>query len=156
MSGAAETTIVPHEKLASPNRAVGTQTSAVEDYANRWLAQVMLGQTTGEVRVMVLHRDGRESAGCCVARRCVVGMQIVGNKPRFDSQQLSIEDKISLKLAVSIEMVEIAEMMADKRLVAAAQRKSRFELSTYSQNWARAGKGKRDRRRSEPSRTPDR
>src|SRR5262249_15683344 len=73
----------------------------------------------------------------CIPRRYVVRMQVVNQQFGAYPEQILIQDNISLKCTVSLVMIEIAEMMTQKRLLAAAQGERPLELAADCEHGAR-------------------
>src|SRR5690606_28713817 len=75
------------EELAAPELAVVAESGAVEDGGEDRRGSSVLGANGGDVGVVVLHRNAGQAAFEGVARRAVVGMEVVGDGQRHDPGQ---------------------------------------------------------------------
>ena len=92
MSRAAKPAVIADQEFAAPDGPVGAEAGAVERHADDRLVQSMLGHATRHVRMVML--DGEHAASCLgrslpgIARRGVIGVQVVDQMLRPDAEQL--------------------------------------------------------------------
>ena len=152
--------IVADKELAAPDRSVAPEAGAVESDADDRLLQAVLGHATGQVGVMMLHRNQPDSLVTGptnrVSRRGVVGMKIVGDSSRLDVECLLVQADVSLEGAECLVMVEVAHVVAEDRMVTAAQPEHPLQLTSDRENGDRAVRGQSDRLRCVATGTADR
>ena len=85
---ALEAAEIADQQLAAPDRAVGAVAGAVEDRADRRAGLAVLGQSRGQVRVVMLHADQLDALALeRVLGRQVVRVQVVGDDLRLDREE---------------------------------------------------------------------
>ncbi len=107
------------EDLPAPDRPVGAEARAVVDRADRRPGLAVLGERRGEVRVMVLDADELDALALLrVARREVVGVQVVCDDLGHDLEQLlEVRDAV-LQRRQRLVVLDVADVVAAPRAIA--------------------------------------
>ena len=83
-------------------------------------------------------------------------MQVVGDARRPEREQSLVQGDVRLERAVRLEMIQVAQVMAEDRPAVAAQREGRLELPADRQDRHGQSSGSGDRLRGVPARAADR
>ena len=119
MPGPLEARALDEEELATPGAAVVAEPEAVEREPERGAGPAVLGQHRGDVRVVVLHGEGREARAERPPRREELRVQIVHHQLRRDLEGArEVRDGL-LEKEVGLHVVEIAEVLRHVGAVAA-------------------------------------
>ena len=83
-------------------------------------------------------------------------MQVVDHDLRANGKELLVQGDVFLELLEGVEMIEVAEVVAEEGVAAAAQGKRPLELATDRKNGPRNRKGQPDRLPRVAPRAPQR
>ena len=82
----------------------------------------------------------------CVLRRGVIGVQIMRQDPRPDSEQFLVQGRVLHKRLVRLVVIQVAQVVTQDGLPAAAQREGRLELAAHREDRTGTLQWQRDRR----------
>ena len=122
-----------HQELAAPDGAVVAQTEAVEREPEHLAAQPVLGHRRGDVRVVMLHGDGRHAERGREPRRHEVRVPVVRHDLGLDpeDQPESVE-----RLAVGAHRllgVEVPDVLGEERLATVRETEGAVEEGAGSE-----------------------
>ena len=164
---AADTAAARDQGLASPDGAVRAVAGAVETESERRtghsIARAVLGETAGEMGVVMLHRDQRQrprrpsgaleqaARGArrarCPVRRRIVGMEIVHDRYRRRSVKVEKVENDALESGVRLRSLHVAQMLREEDLVADAQRGGRLLMRSRGDQARQLAPGEQRQRR---------
>jgi hypothetical protein len=116
------------QELAAPERAVGAIAGPVEDQRQRGSGLAVLGKTRRGMCVMVLDADELGVLLECPLRREVLGVEVVCDDFRLDTEHSEVELEIGAEGAVCGLGVEIAKVGREERLLAARDAERALQL----------------------------
>ena len=114
MAHAREAAQIADQQLAAPHRPVAAEPAAVVDRADRAAGLAVLGQDRGQVSVVVLDADVAHPVALqCVARRQVVGVQVVRDDLGGDGEQaLEVRGAVG-EGEERLVVAQVADVVAD-------------------------------------------
>src|SRR5262245_15591103 len=116
MGGAAESPVVADQELAAPDVSVCAEPGPVEGDADHGFCQPMLGHAARQMRMVMLHAEKPSTRPprdfLRVARRRVVGMEVMGQAFRRDPEELPVEHHVLPEGPVCLVMIEVPHVMA--------------------------------------------
>src|SRR5580658_6997861 len=102
--------VISNQEFAAPNGPVGAETCAVEADADHRLIEPMFGHAACHMGVMMLHGNTLaalfSASAHSVARRGIIGVQIVNNHTRLNREGSLIELDVTLKSTKGLEMIQ--------------------------------------------------
>src|SRR6185437_14838074 len=134
--GTLETFITSNQDFAAPYVSVGAVTSPVESKAYDLSFEMVFRHAAGNVRVMVLHADQRHDVSFLQGPLCreVIRMEVVSNSFGRDLQHFFKVMNGLFKELVALEILQIANVLAKKGVLALAKANRVLEFAAYSQN----------------------
>ena len=124
MSCVGEAGCVAREKLPTPDRAVAAVSRAVEYHADRLALVAALGETGGEMRVMMLHRHSRQlrealrrgssETSLRPLAAEVVRMQVMSDGHGFDAVDVEQMRQGFLEETKGLEVFQVADVLGEK------------------------------------------
>ncbi len=119
---------VDQHDLAAPGRAVVAMPVPVEGYAEQRSSHAVLGGDRRDMRRMMLDLHHRPAGLLGPARGMEVGMQVAGDRLRFDIKDLEeVADRLGME-AHRRCVVEAADMLGDEGFAPARHRDGRFQV----------------------------
>src|SRR5262245_18277152 len=131
MARPAKGAVIADQELPTPDAAVGPVARPVEGNPDYRLNKAMLGHTTGHVRVVVLDGNRRPRTAVLprVSCRGIIGVQIMDQELRPEIEKpLVMRDRFP-EGPEGCVMVEIADVVAEERVMAPAEGDRRLELA---------------------------
>ena len=126
---------IAHEKFATPDVAIEAVAGAIPDDADDGLIQLVLGQHGSQVGMMVLNPDQRQSHVLGKARRVIVGVQSHATTRGRTSKRSSYRRNVAGVMFQRLQVLHVANVLADKGILIAGERERRFEFRPDRQRW---------------------
>src|SRR5712691_11094447 len=134
-----------HEEFAAPEMAIRAISRAVPGYANRRPFAAMLRQTTGDVRMMMLHRNvGQSLESKGVLAREIPGMQVVCHRLRDNVKKLfEVRDALN-EGAIGLVVFQVADVVAQEGILPPGQTEGVLQMAATGEDGHDTRRGKAD------------
>ena len=131
-----------HQELPAPESAISAVPCAVPGYANDRPCTSILRHATGNVGMMMLHRDaGQSLQGESILAGEVARMEIVGHHLGGDGEEFGEVLDTVHERAIRPVILQIANVVAQEGMLLPGQTERVLELSATGEDGAKAGRG---------------
>src|SRR5271156_5461723 len=135
MCASCEAGEIGDKKFATPYLAVGSEAGSVQGHAQHSAAQMVLRHATRGVRGVGLHAElPFYSGGEPHASTHVAGVEIIGGGARHHPEKVLQSCQRLLEKLHGLQVLKIANMLAQNGVTAFRQTKSVFQLPTKRQH----------------------